>query len=111
MNLKINVMRNELEKHMSFIINNKLTFIDSFQFVSSSLDSLVKNLNKDNFKYWSQELDDSVLDPVKQKGFHPYDYSSDFEKFIGELPSKEKFHSSLTGKKISDKEYKHVFNV
>ena len=60
-------MRNELEKHMSFIINNKLTFIDSFQFVSSSLDSLVKNLNKDNFKYWSQELDDSVLDPVKQK--------------------------------------------
>ena len=60
-------MRNKLEKHMSFIINNKLTFIDSFQFVSSSLDSLVKNLNKDNFKYWSQELDDSVLDPVKQK--------------------------------------------
>ena len=104
-------MRNELEKHMSFIINNKLTFIDSFQSVSSSLDSLVKNLNKDNFKYWSQELDDSVLDPVKQKVFHPYDYRSDFEKFIGELPSKEKFHSSLTGKKISDKKYKHVFNV
>ena len=35
---------------MSFIINNKLIFIDSFQFLSSSIDSLVKNLNKDNFK-------------------------------------------------------------
>ena len=34
---------NGLEKYMSFTINNKLSFIDSFQFISSSLDSLVKN--------------------------------------------------------------------
>ena len=27
------------------------------------------------------------------------------------MPSKEKFNSSLTGKKISDKEYDHVLNV
>ena len=49
-NLKISVMLNGLEKYMSFTINNKLSFIDSFQFISSSLDSLVKNLNKDDFK-------------------------------------------------------------
>ena len=37
---------------------------------------------------------------------------SDFEKFKEELPSKEKFYSSLIGKKKnSDKEYKHVLNV
>ena len=37
---------------------------------------------------------------------------SQFEKFKGELlPSKEKFYSSLTNRKISDKEYGHVFNV
>ena len=30
---------------------------------------------------------------------------SDFEKFNEELSSKEKFYSSLTGKKNSDKEY------
>ena len=35
---------------MSFIINNKLNLIDSFQFLNSSLDSLVKNLGKDAFK-------------------------------------------------------------
>ena len=46
-NLKINVMSNGLEKHLSFNMNNKLSFIDSFQFSSCSLDSLVKNLNKD----------------------------------------------------------------
>ena len=49
-NLKISVMPNGLEKYMSFTINNKLGFIDSFQFLSSSLDSLAKNLNKDDFK-------------------------------------------------------------
>ena len=45
-NLEINVMPNGLEKYMSFTINNKLSFIDSFQFLSYSLDSLVKNLRK-----------------------------------------------------------------
>ena len=33
---------------------------------------------------------------------------SSFEKFKEELPSKETFYSSLTGKKISGKEYEHV---
>ena len=36
---------------------------------------------------------------------------TNFEKFREKLPSKEKFYSSLTGKKISDKEYDQVFNV
>ena len=72
--LEINFTRNGLEKYMSFSMNNKLGFIDSFQFLSSSLDSLVKNLGKVDFKYLSQEFDNTVLDLVKQKGFYPYEY-------------------------------------
>ena len=53
-NLKISVIPNGLKKCMSFTINNKLSFIDSFQFLSSSWDSLIKHLNKDDFKYLSQ---------------------------------------------------------
>ena len=68
-NLKIYVIPNGLEKYMSFSVNNNLSFIDNFQFLSSSLDSLVKNLNKNDFKYFSQEFDNNVLDPVKQKDF------------------------------------------
>ena len=68
-NLKIYVIPNGLEKYMSFSVNNNLSFIDNFQFLSSSLDSLVKNLNKNYFKYFSQEFDNNVLDPVKQKDF------------------------------------------
>ena len=33
---------------------------------------------------------------------------SNFENFKEKLLSKVKFHSSLTGKKITDKEYEHV---
>ena len=59
---------------MSFTINNKLSFIDSFQFLNSSLDSLVKY----DFKYLSQEFDKSVLHLVKQKVFYPSEYMRRF---------------------------------
>ena len=45
-NFRISIITNGLEKCMSFTINNELNFIGSFQFLSSSLDSLNKTLNK-----------------------------------------------------------------
>ena len=90
---------------MSLSINTKVSFIDSFQFLSSSLDSLVKNLAKDDFKYLSQELHD-VFYLVKQKGFYSYEYMSDFEPITN-----QRFYSSLIGKKITEKEYEHVLKV
>ena len=77
-NVKVNVIQNELDKYMSFTINNKLTFIDSSQFLSSSLDNLVKNFRKDDFKYLSWERDKKKLDLVKKKGFYPFEYMTDF---------------------------------
>ena len=63
--LKINVIPNGLEKYMSFTISNTLSFIDDLQFLSSTLDGLVKNLGSDDFKHLSQEFDNNVLDLVK----------------------------------------------
>ena len=81
-NLKIDVILNELLKYMIFTINNKLSFIDSFQFVRSSVDSLVKNLSKDDCKYLSiWQFDNSLLDLLKKKVFYPYEYLSNFENF------------------------------
>ena len=71
--LKICVVLNGLDKCMSFNINNKLAFIDSFQFLSSSLDILVENLVKDDPKYFSQEFNSDVLDLDKQKKLYPSD--------------------------------------
>ena len=42
-----------------------------FQFLSSSLNSLIKNLNKDEFRNLDHKFDNNVLDLVKQKGFYP----------------------------------------
>ena len=57
----------------------------------------------------SEEFDNDILDLVKQKG--SFQYMSNFEKFKEHLPSKERFYSLLTGKKIRGKEYEHVLKV
>ena len=54
-----------MEKYLIFSINSKLSFIESLQFLSSSLDNLVKDLHNDDFKYLNQEFENSVLDLVK----------------------------------------------
>ena len=44
-----------------------------------------------------------IIDLVKQKGFYPFKYMNDFEKFKEELPCKEKFYCSLTNRRITGK--------
>ena len=66
---KVNVIPNRLGKYMSLSLKSKLVFIDSFQFLSSSLNSLFQNLGEYYFKHLSQETDSEVLELVKQKGF------------------------------------------
>ena len=41
--IKVSVIPNGLEKYMAFTINKNFVFIDSMQFMNSSLDVLVKN--------------------------------------------------------------------
>ena len=67
---------------MAFTINRNLVFIDSMQFMNSSLDSLAKNLSDDDFKYLSEEFSGKFLRLVKQKGVYPYEYMDSFEKFL-----------------------------
>ena len=68
-----------------------MSFIDNFQFLGFSLNSLVKNLGKDDFEYLTQEFDSNILDLANQKGFYPYEYMSHFGKRKDELPSKKRF--------------------
>ena len=55
-NVKVAVIPNVLEKYMNFTVNKTLVFVDSKQFVDSSLEKLVKNLSDDDFKHLAQEL-------------------------------------------------------
>ena len=42
---------------MSIIVNRYITFIDSFQFYNSSLDTLASNLKDNDFKHLTSELE------------------------------------------------------
>ena len=44
--MNINAIPNNMEKYMAFMLGNHLTFIDSFQFMQSSLEKLVSNITK-----------------------------------------------------------------
>ena len=55
-NVKVDVIHNGLEKYKAFTINGDLVFIDSKQFMNSSLEKLVKNLSDADFKHLTQEF-------------------------------------------------------
>ena len=61
---------------MALILNKNIVFIDSMQFMDSSLEKLVKNLLDDDFKYLT----------LKHKGVYLYEYLDSFKRF-----SEEKF--------------------
>ena len=54
--VKMNVIPNRLEKYMTFLLDKNLVFIDSMQFMNSSLDRLVTNLSDEDFKYLVEEF-------------------------------------------------------
>ena len=53
-----------------------LVFIDSMQFMNSSLENLVKNLSDNDFKYFSSEN----LELLKQKDAYPFEYIDSFKE-------------------------------
>ena len=66
---------------MAFFGGKNLVFIDSMQFMNSSLDKLVKNLSDKDFKYLVEEFDSKNLELLKPKGAYPYEYMNRFERF------------------------------
>ena len=90
----------------------KIVFKDSLKFMSSSLGALVNNLPKNGFKNISKYYTPEEVELIKQKGFYPYEYMDTEEKFNDtEPPPREVFYSKLSGRGISEKDYKHVWNV
>ena len=109
--MTINVIPNNMEKYMAFMLGNHLTFLDSFQFMNSSLEKLVSNLPRESLKYTSQIFEGQELDLMVRKGVYPYDYMDSFSKFKEKLPMKEEFYSILNDEHISDEDYEHAQDV
>ena len=109
---RISCIPNNMEKYISFSIGS-LRFIDSLQFLNSSLDKLVANLAKEGvnkFPSLSQHFPDSTqLELLMRKGVYCYSFMDQFKKFdLPSLPSRDDFFNILTGEAVSDEDYAHA---
>ena len=88
-----NVIPNNMEKYMAFMIGN-LIVTDSFQFMDKSLSDLADDLPKDSFYHTKKEIGTENAELIIRKGVYSYDYMDDFNKFKEEgLPSIKKNYS------------------
>ena len=99
-----------IDKAGKTVLNEKskeieLRFIDSFKFMSSSLDSLVNNLAKGGHEFWGFEK-------LIREGVYPYEYMDSWDKFEEkQLPSKDEFHSKLNMSGIREKDHSHACKI
>ena len=91
----------------------ELRFIDSFKFMSSSLDSLVNNLARGNNEFFGfEDYNESQYKLLIRKGIYPYEYMDDWDKFKETaLPPKEAFCSKLNMSGVRDRDYEHAHRV
>ena len=100
-----------MEKLISFSWG-QFRFVDSYAFLSSSLDRLVQNTPKQNMSITRLYIEQAKFNLITRKGVYPYEYMDSFERFEEtQLPPKEKFYSSLSQENISEEDYKHAQQV
>ena len=105
----------KLSKRLETKIRHNLTFIDSFQFMATSLSKLADNLKQSGVEYFKHTADEFCenLHLVTRKGVFPYSYLSSLNRFhenICKLKPKH-FTSDLTGEKITSDDYKFFLKI
>lgn len=127
---KVGVIAQNKEKYISFTkhlymhdyVNMKgetkkkflrLRFIDSFKFLSASLQNLGANLDDSQLVAMRSFYDDDdKFDLMRQKGVFPYSFMDSLEKLNKtELPSKEEFYDNLNKEHISDADFQRANDV
>ena len=106
------------EKFIMFSVNIPNTnvtyeFLDSFRFLSESLNSLSQNLiKKDGFENLRNTYEHFKNQSIIGKGHFCYEYLDSFEKLNESmLPSHENFYSSVRGYNITSEEYRATLNM
>ena len=91
----------------------ELRFIDSFKFMSSSLDSLTKNLVRGGKKLFGfEDYSELQYGLLTRKGVYPYEYINSWDRFEEtQLPPMNAFYSNLNMSSISEEDYQHAQRV
>ena len=110
---RVSCIATNLEQFLTFTYRG-LKFIDSCQFMKTSLSVLAENLKKsgdEKFTHTKQHFEEH-FDLVTRKGVYCYSYMTSFEKFTEtELPPMECFYNDLSESHISETEYQHAQEV
>src|SRR6185369_7071584 len=134
---QIHVIAETFERYKSMRVG-QLKYIDSYQFMNSSIATLAENLgavkcNDENCKHFYRIDKGRCFGTLKnhkitmqiyknytqeqiallcRKGVYPYEYINSFDRFLEtELPSIEKFYSRLSRSNISQEDYEHAQKV
>ena len=88
----------------------ELRFIDSFKFMSSSLDSLTKNLVRGGKKLFGfEDYSELQYRLLTRKGVYPYEYVNSWDRFNKtQLLPIDAFYSNLNMSSISKDDYQHA---
>ena len=94
-------------------ITRDIRFVDSFRFMSESLDALAASLSDDQFENLKRYFpDDHAFKLLKRKGVYPYSYIDDYKKLDEKrLPKKKHFYNDLKYNHITNDDYNHAQNV
>ena len=86
-------------------VYSRLKFVDMMNFMRTSLETLVENLDKPSFEHTGKYLRDEGLDLMLRKGVYPYEYMTGVERLREKsLHPKEEFASMLGSGVIYDSE-------
>lgn len=112
----ISFVKNVDDPAREFKTRIRFKFIDSFRFMSSSLDYL-SSLLPSQEKYilheeWKDKITQDQVKMLQRKGILCYDYIDCWERLNEtQLPSKECFYSKLSDEGITDTEYAHALKT
>ena len=91
----------------------ELRFIDSFKFMSSSLESLTKNqVSRGKKLFGFEDYSELQYHLLTRKGVYPYEYVNSWDRFNEtQLPPIDVFYSNLNMSLISEEDYQHAQRV
>ncbi|XP_072931917.1 uncharacterized protein [Epargyreus clarus] len=117
---EVKIIPQNKERYISFsktlTVNNNqisLRFVDSYKFLSCSLDQLAKNLSDEQFHDLKRNFPcNDDFTKLRRKGIYPYEFMTSYDSLkLKSLPTQSEFYSSLTDSNVSDDDYNRANEI
>ena len=112
LSLDVPMERFKSKSGQHIVLYRSLRFLDSFQFMSQSIDTLTKTIDKGDFRLLKAGFPDiggELFEKITRKGVFPYNFLDSFEKFNEPFPPHGPlWYNSLT-KSVDITKEQHTF--